>query len=144
MDAYRRRFAAAPETFTNPVLLGSLLVPLGFSADWALALEGSGDWLGMLPVARKDVERLVQLLSLQRRLRDPNLSPRAARGLMSRGAFTDALTWLDIHGHDPDAVARWRSLIEEMRNAGALPAPPPREASRRRRRRPRRPPPQQV
>jgi len=95
-------------------------------------------------VARKDVERLAQVLSLQRRLRDPNLSPRAARGLLARGAFMDALTWLEIHGRDSEGVARWRSMIDEMRNAGALPSPPPREFSRRRRRRPRRPPPQQA
>ncbi len=144
VDEYRRRFTAAPETFSNPVLLGSLLVPLGFSADRAVALEGPADWLGMLPVARKDVERLVQILALQRRLRDPNLSPRAARALLARGAFMDALTWLEIHGRDPEAVARWRSMIDEMRNAGALPSLPPREFSRRRRRRPRRPPPQQA
>ena len=140
VDAYRRRFAAVPETFTNPVLLGSLLVPLGFTADRALAREGPGDWLGMLPVARKDLERLAQILALQRRLRDPNLSPRGARALLARGAFADALTWLEIHGQDADAVARWRSMIEEMRNAGSLPSPPPPLPSRRRRRRPRRPP----
>ena len=66
----------------------------------------------MLPVARRDVERLYQVLALQRRLRDPNISPRAARALMSRGAFADALTWLEIHGQAPGrrrAVARARS-----------------------------------
>ena len=29
LDEYRSRFAAAPETLTNPILIGSLLVPLG-------------------------------------------------------------------------------------------------------------------
>src|ERR1051325_3857575 len=29
LDAYRRQFEATPETLTNPILLGSLIVPLG-------------------------------------------------------------------------------------------------------------------
>src|SRR4051812_3985814 len=29
LDAYRRRFEATPDTLTNPILLGSLIVPLG-------------------------------------------------------------------------------------------------------------------
>src|SRR5437867_4561273 len=31
LDAYRRRFEATPEALTNPILLGSLLVPLGIT-----------------------------------------------------------------------------------------------------------------
>ena len=31
LDAYRARFESAPETLTNPVLLGSLIVPVGFT-----------------------------------------------------------------------------------------------------------------
>src|SRR5262249_59353074 len=31
LDAYRRTFASTPETLTNPILLGSLPVPLGIS-----------------------------------------------------------------------------------------------------------------
>ncbi|HSK11367.1 MAG TPA: polynucleotide adenylyltransferase PcnB, partial [Vicinamibacterales bacterium] len=80
LDAHRRLFAATPDAFTNPVLLGSLLAPLGFSVETGHpAGEPGASWLGMLPVARRDLERLYQLLALQRRLRDPNLSPRAAR-----------------------------------------------------------------
>ena len=142
LDAHRRLFAATPDAFTNPVLLGSLLVPLGFSVETGHpAREPGGEaWLGLLPVARRDVERLYQLLALQRRLRDPNLSPRAARALLSRGAFADALAWLEIHGDDPDAVCRWRALIEDLRSHEALPAPPAFIPVRRRRRRARRPP----
>src|SRR4029450_11605354 len=102
LDRYRRRFDATPDTLTNALLLGSLLVPLGFSPyrDWsenhparvgsfeaaARARAGGngghavgsarrpaeriGPRLGELPLARRDIERLWQLLSLQRRLRD--------------------------------------------------------------------------
>lgn len=142
LDQYRSRFDGSPESLTNTVLLGSLLVPLGFSLDHGHpAREPGRNWLGSLPVARRDVERLYQVLALQRRLRDPNISPRAARALLSRGAFGDALTWLEIHGNSPADVARWRGMIEEMTAAGALPEGPA-PARRRRRRRFRRPLPQ--
>jgi hypothetical protein len=123
------------------VLLGSLLVPLGFSLDAGHpAREAAAPRLGVLPVARRDVERLYQVLALQRRLRDPNVSPRSARALLARGAFPDALAWLEIHGGAPDAVARWRALVDELKESGTLPAPAPRRPARRRRRRgPRRP-----
>jgi poly(A) polymerase len=142
LDTHRRLFAATPDAFTNPVLLGSLLVPLGFSVDTGHPSRQPAReaWLGLLPVARRDLERLYQLLAMQRRLRDPNLSPRAARALLSRGAFADALAWLEIHGNDPDAVGRWRALIEELRSHEALPAPPAFIPVRRRRRRSRRSP----
>ena len=90
LDAFRARFEGPPEALTNAVLLGSLLVPLGFSLERGqLPREAGHGWLGALPVARRDVERLYQILALQRRLRDPNISPRAARALLSRGAFQD-------------------------------------------------------
>ncbi len=144
VDAYRARFESAPEALTNPILLGSLLVPLGFSLERGHpAREPGKSWLGMLPVARRDVERLYQVLALQRRLRDPNISMRAARALMSRGAFLDALTWLEVHGQAPADVERWRSLIAEMTSAGEMPDVPRNLPARRRRRRSRRPMPQQ-
>ena len=123
------------------MLLGSLLVPLGFSVEVGhpSRLPAGEAWLGQLPVARRVLERLYQLLALLRRLRDPNLSPRAARALLGRGAFADALAWLEIHGNDPDAVSRWRALVEELRSHEALPAPPAFIPVRRRRRRSRRP-----
>ncbi len=145
LDAYRQRFAAVPETFTNPVLLGTLLVPLGFSASLPHpAREPVRARLGTLPVARRDVERLFQMLALQRRLRDGNLTARSARALMARGAFTDALAWLDVHGEAPDVVERWRTLIADLTASGALPSPPVRVAPRRRRRRARPPRPTPV
>jgi poly(A) polymerase len=141
VDAYRSRFDAAPEALTNALLIGSLLVPLGFSLDQGHpAREEGRSWLGILPVARRDVERLYQVLALQRRLRDPNISPRAARALMARGAFGDARAWLEIHGQSPADVERWRATIAEMTFSGSLPeGPRPAPPRRRRRRRPRRP-----
>ena len=64
---------------------------------------------GMLPLARRDVERLRQILALQRRLLDMN-SPRAKRALMHRGPFHEALTWLEIHGQAPEVVEHWRGF----------------------------------
>jgi len=99
--------------------------------------------IGLLPIARKDSERLRQVLALQGRLRDLESSPRAKRALMHRGPFEDALTWLEIHGRVPEIVEHWRGFIEAL---GAQPTPPgegegaavgsgPGEAPRRRRRR---------
>jgi hypothetical protein len=103
--------------------------------------------LGLLPLARRDIERLRQILGLQRRLLDAKLAPRAKRALMHKGTFREALTWLEIHGQAPEVVAEWRGFTE---HAGAHPAEPAAEGEgeaerprrRRRRRRGRRPPPQ--
>ncbi len=148
LDAYRKRFETTPDTLTNAVLLGSLLVPLSTGAGGALApavrrgelKKEPASSLGMLPLARRDVERLRQILGLQRRLRDMNLSPRARGALAHRGSFQEALTWLDIHGTAPEVVEHWRGFVEA---AGTLEAgtaeagsPPPQRRRRRRRRRP--------
>jgi len=150
LDAYRNRFEETPATLTNAVLLGSLLAPLGPGAGGALAPPAQHGALrkepalslGMLPLARRDVERLRQILGLQRRLLDMNLSPRARRALTHRGPFQEALTWLDIHGQAPEVLEHWRGFIEaagtfeaETEGTGS---PPPRRR-RRRRRRPARP-----
>lgn len=117
LDAYRARFDAAPETLTNAILAGTLLHPLGliarrrFSAD---ALERRIE-LGLLPIARRDVERLQQILALQARLLDTQASARAQRALLHRAVLPEAITWLDIHGDRPDVVAHWRELQVEPR-----------------------------
>ena len=118
LDAYRRRFDSVPDTLTNAILMGSLIVPLGHSLQTLTPLP-DGDTrkeprlsMGMLPLARRDVERLRQILGLQRRLMDTSLSPRARRALMHRSPFRDALTWLEIHGQSPEAVEHWRGFIE--------------------------------
>jgi hypothetical protein len=93
--------------------------------------------IGMLPLARRDVERFRQILGLQQRLMDMNLSPRAKRALMHKGSFREALTWLEIHGQAPEVVEHWRGFVEA---AGAYESEadgdkPPRRRRRRRRRR---------
>ena len=152
VDAYRKRFEDAPETLTNTILLGSLLVPLGYSIRTLSpapppVAEGERPReprlsLGMLPLARRDVERLRQVLSLQKRLVDPALTPRGRRGLMHRGPFQEALTWLELHGEAPEAVEHWRGFIEAAKLAepgteeADTAAPEVRRKRRRRRRRP--------
>ncbi|MET0163484.1 MAG: polynucleotide adenylyltransferase PcnB [Vicinamibacterales bacterium] len=143
LDRYRRRFDATPDTLTNAILLGSLLVPLGFSPyrDWSenqpsrvsfveavdrapasgngghavgsarQPAERMGPRLGELPLARRDIERLWQLLSLQRRLSDLEASPRARASLTHRSVFREALTWLEIHGGVADTVEQWQVLL---------------------------------
>jgi poly(A) polymerase len=143
LDAYRRRFDDIPDTLTNAVLLGSLLVPLGHNLRAAPAANGDPRKeprlaLGMLPLPRRDVERLRQILGLQRRLIDMGLSPRARRALMHRGPFRDALTWLEIHGQVPEVIEHWRGFIEAAATyeSEEQPADAPRRRRRRRRRRP--------
>lgn len=113
LDRYRARFASAPDTLTTPILAGTLLQPLGlagrrpaYSAD---PLERRVE-IGMLPIARRDVERLQHIISLQPRLLDLNAPPRAQRALLHRSTLSEALTWLEIHGDRPDVVGHWRAL----------------------------------
>ena len=139
LDAFRLRSEAPPPALTNGVLLGSLIVPLGFSqAGWPPWMEDEGRPglnLGILPLARRDVERIHQVLMLQRRLREPSRSPHARRMLMQRSAFADALTWFEIHGDAPERLEYWRDLgAPAETDAGEPPA------RRRRRRRGRRRP----
>jgi len=144
VDAYRKRHEDTPDTLSNAILLGSLLVPLGMSghprqpAGTELEKEPRLT-LGMLPLARRDVERFRQIMGLQRRLLDARLSPRARRALMHRGPFREALTWLAIHGQAPEAVEHWRGFIEasgvtSSEQDGAAEFPRPRRRRRRRRR----------
>jgi poly(A) polymerase len=145
VDAYRRQFDDTPDALTNAVLLGTLLVPLVYDfRPRPIALNEDGRprkepalSLGLLPLARRDVERLRNILSLQRRLLDLHLSPRARRALMHRGPFREALTWLEIHGQAPEALEHWRGFIEAAKTFEgdeAAEAPPPRRRRRRRRR----------
>jgi poly(A) polymerase len=142
LDRYRARFADAPETLTNPILAGTLLHPLGligrrqrFSAD---PLERRVE-IGLLPIARRDIERLHQILALQPRLADIDAPVRAQRGLLHRSAFPEAITWLEIHGDRPDAVAHWRQLQQQpLHPPTATPEAADRPFRRRRRRRRRR------
>lgn len=175
LDAYRRNFAAAPAALRNPVLLGTLLIPLGLMPrherrsfapmedEDEESLQPGNELdprkpkfrrppkepilkIGMLPIARGDTERLRQLLSMQARIADLEMSPRAKRSLMHRSPFADALTWFEIHGQAPAVLEHWKGFIEAL-GPDALQAPAAGEegtaaagelAGRRRRRRGRR------
>ena len=172
LDRYRQRYQASPTTLTNPVLLGTLLVPLRLMPRAAISEaenhddsspsggpwhseprrgrtrqvgrpehtptppQGPGDrWkapkapllkIGILPVARRDTERLRQVLALQRRLREMESSARVKRALMRRSSFSEALTWLDIHGVVPELLEHWRGFIEA---AGSVPTEHPEEGA---------------
>jgi len=166
LDGYRKQFESTPDTLSNAILLGSLLVPLeislhpprahsrvgaGSDQDQTSVRPGSDPErvskrppiprLGNLPLARRDVERLRQIVGLQRRMRDLSASPRAQRALAQRGIFREALTWLEIHGA-PEVAAHWKAILAERGEPeataeGAEPQPPsfPRRRRRRRRRR---------
>jgi hypothetical protein len=128
-----------PETLTNAILLGSLLAPIGLATSHGRYADPLPK-LGALPLARRDVERLRQVLGLQRRLAETSAHPRSQRALTHRHVFGDALTWLDIHGGSKELVSHWNAVLAER---GSEPAPseaaegehPPLRRRRRRRRR---------
>src|SRR5947208_6938552 len=130
LDAYRRQFESTPETLSTAILLGSLLISLHISLHPTRGQAGVGPGsdperseraskrppgprLGNLPLARRDVERLRQIVALQRRMRDLAASPRAQRALVHRGIFHEALTWLEIHGGAPQVAAHWKAILVE-------------------------------
>jgi poly(A) polymerase len=162
IDEYRRQFESTPDTLSNAILLGTLLIPLGISLHPPRPPQPAGEGasrrpryppgprLGDLPLARRDVERLRQVISLQRRLRDLTASPRAQLALAQRGIFREALTWLEIHGEAPEIVEHWMGIIDETgapepgsedsgdESEGGEGATPPAHAPYRKRRRRRR------
>ena len=109
-----------PTTLTNAVLLGSLLVPLGYDLRGPPPLvpapaDGRRRNRAVARHAAAGAARRRTAAAdpgLQRRLVDMNLSPRAKRALMHRGPFREALTWLEIHGQAPDVLEHWRGFIE--------------------------------
>jgi len=117
LDRFRLKTPGAPPELTNVILLGAMLHPIG-ALNRRMPDRGSGDEegfpervaFGALPVARKDLDRLRQLLQTLPRLTDPMLPPRVARGLPHRPSFGDAVTWLDVFGDDPAAVDSWKAL----------------------------------
>jgi poly(A) polymerase len=156
LDGYRRQFESTPDTLSNAILLGTLLVPLGISltpprGHHAAAADAAaerrpkrapGPRLGELPLARRDIERLRQIVGLQRRMRDVTASPKAQRALAHRAIFREALTWLEIHGDSPELVDHWKAILSEGATATDAPAEsaegPPVTFERRKRRRRRR------
>ncbi len=169
LDEYRRAGATADQ-LANPLLMGSLLVPLGLPprrkrvrAEPA-SQEGSeapAELLGaeedapdpgaapaalMLPFARRDLERLHLVLLAQRRLRDATAPSSARRALAARNYFEEAVRWLEIHGgpEGREAVAHWSVQDVEPRPSPQQPGfgatAPSPEDAPRRRRRRRRRP----
>jgi poly(A) polymerase len=160
LDRYRRQFETTPDTLTNALLLGSLLVPLGFTpkphhhhrpadpsgSEPPERRRPPGSRLGELPLARRDVERLTQILGLQQRLRDLGANPRVKRALTHRNVFREALTWMEIHGGTPEILEHWRTVLAHGASEDAATGsdtaaerpegePPPFRRRRRRRRR---------
>ncbi len=105
LDMYRRMHDSLPVDLVNPILAGALLVPMGL-------LQAEEDQLnfGMLTLPRKDIDRLRHVLTMVPKLTDPNLPPRLLRGLPGRPSFHDAVTWLEIFGDAPEAVAHWKEV----------------------------------
>lgn len=115
LDQYRARTASAPPELTNSILIGSLLQPLGVLDKRRLrpssAVPRDAEErisFGVLPVARRDLERLQHMRLMLPRLADPGLPQRIARSLVHRPAFPDALVWLEIGGESRDLVEQWR------------------------------------
>ncbi|MEO8683193.1 MAG: polynucleotide adenylyltransferase PcnB [Vicinamibacterales bacterium] len=90
------------------------LVPVKGRAKWKRAPKEPILKIGALPIGRKDTERLRQVLSLQGRIGDLEMSPRAKRALMHRGPFEEALTWFEVHGGEPAVLEHWKGFIEAL------------------------------
>ena len=133
----------------GPLDLGALLMPLGIvnRRHAAAAHDPHADRVsfGILPVARRDLERLHQMMQLIPRMLDPDLPPRVARSLPHRPAFPDALTWLEIFSDAPEAVDHWKQVLahrpptvegehDAAAGDGAVAAMPAQRRRRRRRR----------
>jgi len=120
VDRYRADFEETPDTLTNAILMGALAVPIGFTVQMmSPTFTADGDRrdpklsLGLLPLARRDVQHLRQILNLQKRLMDTTLGTKARGALAQRGPFKEALTWLEIFGDAPDVLESWRSFLED-------------------------------
>jgi poly(A) polymerase len=129
LDRYRQRFSSLPAELTNTVLIGSLLVPLGVLERPVRreTPDSRGDRvaLGMLPVARKELDRLRQVTQLLPRLIDPALPPRVARNMHHRPVFSDTVVWLEIFGDAPDAVEKWKQARPARQHPPSHTAPAP-------------------
>ena len=136
LDRYRQRSSSLPPELTNAVLIGSLLHPIGAlkslgpdrgslmvreAAHADAPLDSAHDRplerddrvsLGAMPIPRRDVDRLRQVLPMLPRLADPQLPPRVAKSLPHRPGFADAVTWMDVFGDDPAVVEPWKALRE--------------------------------
>ncbi len=116
LDTYRARFQAAPDTLTNSILLGSLIVPSGLLPRRARPSDTVASLtLGTLPIARGQVDKVQQIISVQARLLDPELPQHLQRALLTRKILLEALSWMEIQNHTPDALKHWRALMANNR-----------------------------
>src|SRR5262249_62422378 len=107
--ASRRNSPSIPKTLTTPPLRGSLLVPPGISrppprgSNGARHVPGTAEGparqrrppiprLGDLPLARRDVERLRQIVRPQRRIKGLSPRPPAHRPPAPPGVLPEART----------------------------------------------------
>ncbi len=168
LDAHRRAGLVTPDQLTNPLLMGSLLVPLAVplrrvAAEAAeLGTEEDEDAPGAdpgaagplsLPFARRDLERLRLIQLAQRRLREGPGSAPARRAMVGKSYVEEAVRWLAIQGGEEgrELAAQWSGLSPVEPGADDEPSPEParrggghlrcRRRRRRRRRRPRSPTP---
>ena len=118
-----RRFEETPDTLTNAVLLGSLLVPLGHGRPGGARRQPGRERRrsrrrrsGCCRSRAATSNGCARSSGLQRRLIDMNLSPRARRALMHRGPFREALTWLEIHGGAPEVLEHWTRIHRSGRD----------------------------
>ena len=146
LDAYRRRFDDIPDTLTNAMLLGSLLVPLGHSFRSSAA--ASDQRRSSAAQGAAALSRHAAAGAPRRRTAAPD--PRTAAAAHRHGAvaarapradaprpFREALTWLEIHGQVPEVLEHWRGFVEAAASYEGEPdaaEPPPRRRRRRRRR----------
>lgn len=130
LDSYRQQHAGTPPELTNSILASALLMPTGAYERSAAAqpparepgprpdrrrrriVHGDRVDFGMLPVARRDVEGLRQIMQIVPKLSDPLLPERVARAIVARPAFPDALVWMEIYGDAPEIVAEWKHARE--------------------------------
>jgi len=135
LDRFRAKFPSAPPELTNTILMGSLLEPLDMLArpTTAAARDAARVNFGILPVARRDLERLHQVADLVPRLRDRTPSPRALRSLPFRPAFKDAVTRLQIDDEAPEVIELWMAARQQHAHEGGgrhhEPAQPPKEGA---------------
>ena len=122
LDAYRRRFDEPPPELNNTLLIGTLLAPLGIVDRRHPVSAEPRVQLGLLPIARRDLDRLAQVLAMVPRLTEMDLPPRMVKSLPNRPAFSDALSWLQVFGDAPDLISHWTAVREATpRPAGAEP-----------------------
>lgn len=156
LDAWRRQHPDIPASLTNPILVGALVGPLGLlPAEARPAARPARPVppgkrireplservaIGMLPLARRDVDRFRHMTMLIPRLNEQALSMRQQRSLVHRPAFDETLTWLEIFGTDPDLIEVWKE--QKAEHGGTAPDGAPEAAAdgrparlRRRRRR---------